>query len=386
MYPTITDLLNDLLGTSWQFPIQSFGFFVALSFLLANYLLAKELKRKEALGLLQPIIEERWEGKPASILEYILNALLGLVLGYKLVHAALNWQAFNAHVQEFVLSTQGNIIGGIAGAALFIYLKYRDSEKHKLATPILKKYKVYPHNRVSDIILLAFIGGLIGAKVFHNLENWQEFIKDPIENLIAFSGLTFYGGLIVAAALILIYAHKKNIGIGHLCDAAAPCLMLGYGVGRMGCHISGDGDWGITNLNPKPFSFLPDWAWAYTYPHNVNSEGIQIPDCWGAHCTQLPLPVWPTPLYECIIGIALFFILYKLGLKNKAPFWLFGIYLMLNGMERFLIEKIRVNTTYTIAGFRPTQAEIISVLLFLLGAFLVYKTHKVKSTTAPATQ
>ncbi len=153
-------------------------------------------------------------------------------------------------------------------------------------------------------------------------------------------------------------------------DSSAPALMLAYGVGRLGCHFAGDGDWGIDNLDPKPdwLSFLPDWAWAYHYPHNVISAGIPIEGCDGPHCYMLENPVFPTPLYEAVICVGLFGVLWMI--RNKVRFdpgIFFCIYLILNGMERFFIEKIRINSEYYIAGIKITQAEIISVMLALTG-------------------
>ena len=90
------------------------------------------------------------------------------------------------------------------------------------------------------------------VKLFHNLENIGEFIADPMGQLMAFSGLTFYGGLIAGAFAVIWYGRKYNIKPLNLADAAAPGLMLAYGVGRIGCQLSGDGDWGVTNLTTKP--------------------------------------------------------------------------------------------------------------------------------------
>ncbi|MEP7279781.1 MAG: prolipoprotein diacylglyceryl transferase family protein, partial [Bacteroidota bacterium] len=256
--------------------------------------------------------------------------------------------------------------------------------------------------------------GFIGAKIFDNLENWDRFIKDPIGNLISPSGLTFYGGLICAALAIWWYAKKHHIGFWHLNDAAAPALMLAYAIGRMGCQISGDGDWGILNsayisdrngvvalatksqfqlqlqanknffmhqfenldkvkhLGFKGMSFLPDWFFAFTYPHNVNKEGIPLPNCnWGDYCNVLPLPVYPTPLYEIIACLLLFGLIWLLRKKFNVAGTLFGFYLFINGIERFLIEKIRVNTKYESLPFQPTQAEIISLLLVITGIILM---------------
>jgi prolipoprotein diacylglyceryltransferase len=89
--------------------------------------------------------------------------------------------------------------------------------------------------------------GILGAKLFDNLENWDRFIQNPIGNLLSPSGLTFYGGLICAAIAICWYAAKKGIKLWHLVDSAAPALMIAYAIGRIGCQVSGDGDWGIYN-------------------------------------------------------------------------------------------------------------------------------------------
>ena len=104
--------------------------------------------------------------------------------------------------------------------------------------------------------MLAAVSGLIGAKIFHNLENMDAFLADPMGQLLSFSGLTFYGGLICGTAVVIWYAKKHNMHYKHIADAAAPGLMLAYGVGRMGCHFSGDGDWGINNLSPKQFRIV----------------------------------------------------------------------------------------------------------------------------------
>ena len=193
-----------------------------------------------------------------------------------------------------------------------------------------------------------------------------------------------YGGLIVGAATVIFYAKKNGIAPVHIIDATAPSLMLAYGAGRIGCQLSGDGDWGIDNLNPKPasLSFLPDWAWAYNYPHNVNSVGIPIPGCASKHCMMLENPVYPTPLYEAVICIGLFFVLWMLRKKISVPGILFCVYLLLNGSERFLIERIRVNAEYNFAGLAFTQAQLISALLIILGTAGIF--YFLKKRNQPA--
>ena len=262
-----------------------------------------------------------------------------------------------------------------------------------------------------------------GAKVFHNLENWDEFVADPIGSLISFSGLTFYGGLICAGIAIIVFAKRKGISIRHLADCFGPALIIAYAIGRIGCQVAGDGDWGILNsaykadstgtvqlANPgdlekaleanktyylqeefrgakslaeiphksyKAPSFLPTWMVAYTYPHNVNSMGAKLAGCDAKeHCNYLPVPVFPTPFYETIVCSLFFGLLIALRRRIKIPGALCSIYLILTGVERFFVEKIRVNTKYHDLPFQPTQAELISIGLILLGIALYFVTKK----------
>jgi phosphatidylglycerol---prolipoprotein diacylglyceryl transferase len=369
MYATISDLLNDLFGIYIPLPIQTFGFFVAISFLLAAWTLSVELKRKEAMGLLQSSKQIIQKGQPATPWDFVLYAIAGLLIGYKLLPAFTNYSSLVNNPQDFILSLKGSIPGAIIGAGIGFYLKYRENQQAKLEKNTTEEITIHPYQLVGNLTLVAAVSGLLGAKVFHNLENINELINNPVDALLSFSGLTMYGGLIVGGAGVIWYGVRNGIPWKHLIDAAAPGLMLAYGVGRIGCHMSGDGDWGIVNLASQPgwLSFLPDWTWAYNYPNNVLSEGIPIEGCVGRHCNMLPEPVYPTPLYEAVACISLFSVLWFLRQKVAIPGFIFSIYLIMNGIERFLIEKIRVNPDYHVGNASMTQAEIISVALFMLG-------------------
>jgi phosphatidylglycerol:prolipoprotein diacylglycerol transferase len=377
MYPNLYYAFRDIFGVEWSGLklVNSFGFFVAIAFIICAWVLTLELRRKQQQGLFVPTEETITIGAPAGIGELLLNFIIGFVFGYKIVGAFTIADALS-DPQSFILSGKGNLPVGLLVGLIFAALKWYEKNKQKLAKPEKRTVRIWPQDRVGDIVIYAALFGFLGAKIFHNLENWDDFVAHPFDSLVSFSGLTYYGGLICAGVAILLYARKQKIRIVHLLDAMATTMMLAYGLGRVGCQVAGDGDWGIVNLNPKPFSWLPDWMWAYQYPHNVVNEGVPIKDCVGQYCNQLAQPVYPTPFYEIVICLVLFFVLWSIRKRIRVPGQLFGLYLIFNGVERFFIEKIRVNTKYEFLPFHPTQAEIISLLLVLGGVILLVKAEK----------
>jgi prolipoprotein diacylglyceryl transferase len=385
MYPNLYYAFKDLFGV--DFPplrfINSFGFFVAIAFLVAAALLSIELRRKSKAGLLQPTEEQILVGQPASIGDLILNFFLGFILGYKILALFFLSSDATQDPQTFIFSTMGNWPLGIGMGLLFAGLKWWEKRKHQLPKAEKRTVRIWPQDRVGEITILALIFGLLGAKLFDIFENWSDFLKHPSDYILSPAGLTFYGGLICAAIAIILYARKHKISLRHLADSVAPSLMIAYAIGRIGCQVSGDGDWGIANKNANPFNWLPDWMWAYTYPHNVNEAGVSIPGCVGRYCNQLAEPHYPTPFYETVVCFILFGILWSLRKKLKPFGAVFALYLILNGIERFFIEKIRVNNRLDIFGFQPTQAEVISIFLIVTGIILwVFLAKKYKATPA----
>lgn len=363
MFPDLSYVFQYFFGAHLPFlsVIKTFGFFVALAFWAGSTVLKRELQRKEALGELQPEL-----------------------------------------------------------------IPDNNSKKKKVQHDSTPSYHwVYPHQRIGELIMIALLAGLVGAKVFNALESWDDFTRDPLGNLLSGSGLTFYGGLLLSSIVMLWYLKKHHIAILPFCDAIAPSLMLAYGIGRLGCHFAGDGDWGIFNsayisasdgtlhqgslaqyhqaIASAPdyiassfhsygqiphFSLvapsgIPRWMVAMNYPHNIAGEGIPIAGCAQTYCEVLPVGVFPTALYEAVICCALFGILWMLRKRFTAPLRLFGAYLVMNGLERFLVEKIRVDYQYDWGWLHPTQAEIISTVLILLGCFLMVKRNKAVKVPSP---
>lgn len=377
MYPTIYDAFKDLFGFDIPFLqiANTFGFFVAIAFLAANYVMILDLRRKEKEGILSPQLKTVKLGFPLPISDYIVNGLIGFIFGYKILPLIFDSSVLQKGPQDYIFSLQGNWLVGILLTGLLLFLKWREDKKQRLPEQGEQEVVVHPWQHMGYITLVAALTGILGAKVFHWLEYWEDFVADPIGNLFSASGLTFFGGLICGGAGVLWVAHKKGIRPLHMLDVGGPAMMLSYGIGRLGCHFSGDGDWGIVNNSPKPswLSFIPDWFWGYNYPNNVSHEcdptGGSMP-CNFETTPFLQLPVFPTPMYESLAAIALFGVLWLLRKKIKPAGALFGIYLMMAGVERFFIEQIRVNSTYDWGVLQPTQAEIISVVLFIGGAAL----------------
>ncbi|MEZ7838569.1 MAG: prolipoprotein diacylglyceryl transferase [Flavobacteriales bacterium] len=382
MFPTLSHLIEYLTGVFIPLPFKTFGFFIALAFLAGSYFISKDLTEKNDSGLIPSTKKKVIKGKPTETKDLIKHALTGLLIGFKGLFAYYNYSYFIDDTFSFLFSVQGStsgaVIGLVLGLAYGLYLK----KTNPFTELVEEEQEVKPQELTANLLLISAGAGLFGAKIFHQLENWDTFIADPMGQLLSGGGLTFYGGLICGAAAVIIYVKQYGIKTGIIADAMAAPLMLAYGIGRIGCHTSGDGDWGIVNLNSKPdfLRFLPDWMWAYTYPNNVIRAGERMAECTdplGVYCYELANPVYPTAVYEAIMGIILFTIIWKLRNSFSKPGMLFSLYLVFNGLERFSIEKIRINNELY-NGL--TQAEMISAGLVVLGLSLFFWLKNRKTT------
>jgi prolipoprotein diacylglyceryl transferase len=395
MYPDLSYLAHALFGTqpdNWLSIFKTFGFFLAIAFLASAVVFYIELKRKAKEGFYVPTKEMMTEGAPATLGEIVSNAVVGLLLAGKGLYAYLNYETFRADPASVILSGKMHWLAGLLGAAALGGLTWWDAHRKRKYPPVEREVLIYPHDRISEMTVWAAVGGIVGAKVFDLFDNWESFLRDPMGSLLSGGGLAFFGGLVLGFILVVWYMWRKKIPFWPAADAVAPALTAGYGVGRIGCQLSGDGDWGIVNTAPQPgwLSWLPDSWWATRYPHNVLNRvdtdpvpSVSIPDCSWDYCFQLSDPVYPTPLYEVLMMALVFGILWMLRKRLKVPGMLFFIYLALIAVERFLIEKIRVNVIHDVLGMKLTQAEIISIVLFLIslaGGYFVWQKNKKAET------
>ncbi len=233
-----------------------------------------------------------------------------------------------------------------------------------------------PKDLASSLLFWAFIGGLAGAKLFHLLEHPEEFLADPLGAVFSPAGLTFHGGFIVAAIAFILVLRRRRIPIRRVADAIAPALILAYGIGRIGCHLAGDGDYGIPT----------DVPWAVTYPKGTVPTLARLnPELRRKYEELFPgrpvpddIPVHPTPIYEFLASVAIFAFLWQLRRKIHPEGRLFALYLTLAGIERFLVEFIRLNPTY----WGLSQAQWVSLVAIGVGVFLWFQRQR-SNTSAP---
>jgi prolipoprotein diacylglyceryltransferase len=390
MYPTLYHAFLDLFGIEIGFLklFNSFGFFVVIAFLTGAYILKLEIDRKTSEGVIPVITKKVKRGSKPSLMSYVSNSLLGALLGFKFLYLVLDSGDALADPPAFLLSFTGSWFGAILGAALFYWLRTQEVKKEAKEFPkeVEVEYTLTSKEHASNIAMTAALWGFLGAKLFfivedpdHVISFFTEFSVDSI-----LSGLTVFGGLILGGGMVLYYFKKNGIPVFAGADAAALAYILSYGVGRIGCQVSGDGDWGIANTLPKPnwLSWAPDWIWAYDYPNNVNgvhgfsekggymgkviSPEMNYPIFEG-YGTYLDPAVYPTPIYELFMASAIFFLLWMLRKRIKALGVIFFLVLFFNGIERFFVEKIRVNEELTLFGIEATQAEFIAFSLILAG-------------------
>jgi phosphatidylglycerol:prolipoprotein diacylglycerol transferase len=195
-----------------------------------------------------------------------------------------------------------------------------------------------PPDWAYELVFVALIGGVVGARLDFVIENYDSASDDLLGNLFSGSGLIWYGGAIGGAIAVVLWARWRKMLNLSLLDLCAPSLAIGYAIGRIGCQVSGDGDYGI------PW----DGPWAMAYPDGTVPTDV---------------PVHPTPIYETVaMGLATY-VLWRLRTRFQ-PGLLFALYLLLAGTERFLIEFIRRNDDVAIG---LTQAQLLSVAMIVAG-------------------
>ena len=168
-------------------------------------------------------------------------------------------------------------LGALVAGACFHAELGRLYRAGKIRAAWVRGAEVPPQQVVSDFMVVVMIAGVVGARLFHILEHTGQFMADPMSMIFTRSGLSIFGGLIVGTLAGMVCVRRWRLPVRPLLDAAAPAMMIGYAIGRIGCQVSGDGDWGtVADMALKP-DWLPTWLWAQTYDNNIFGEVIAAP-------------------------------------------------------------------------------------------------------------
>jgi phosphatidylglycerol:prolipoprotein diacylglycerol transferase len=216
-----------------------------------------------------------------------------------------------------------------------------------------------------DVVWYAALGGILGAKIYYLFLYWPETVADPWHALTSRAGLVWYGGFILAALLIWLRLRSRKLPVLRFGDAIAPALALGYAVGRVGCFLVGDDYGGPTD---KP--------WGVAFPHgappstafNLRQFGVRVPA--GIPDDQV-MTVHPTQIYEVLITLVIFAILWRLRKRVSTNGVLWFSYMAMAGVERYVVEIFRAKDDRFLGPL--TIAQLISLFVSGIGIAMVLK-------------
>jgi phosphatidylglycerol:prolipoprotein diacylglycerol transferase len=195
-----------------------------------------------------------------------------------------------------------------------------------------------------NLLVWIFVAGLVGSRLLSLLNDPAAVLEDPLHEILAGAGFVWYGGLLAGTATAFLLTRRYGIRFGTLVECTAPGLAIGQAIGRIGCHVAGDGDWGVTT----------DLPWGVAYTQAIvgwdYAPGVRV---------------HPTPLYEAAAYTLVFLVLWRLRTRNPPEGTLFSVYLIGSSLARFAIEFIRINPKVALG---LSQAQWIALLLMTCGA------------------
>lgn len=206
---------------------------------------------------------------------------------------------------------------------------------------------------LGNFLIAAMVGGMVGAKIVYVFENvpLSELLRNPIPHLFSRGGFTYYGGLFGGALLMWIVAYKNKMSFWTLGDTIAPAVAIAYALARVGCFLVGD-DYGVPSNLP----------WAIAFPKGLPPTDVRV---------------HPTQIYEIILSLIIFIYLWKIRKKDAPTGWLFSLFLILAGIERFLVEIVRDTTPSPIPHI--SIAQLMSIVLILVGIIKLVQVRALKA-------
>jgi len=217
----------------------------------------------------------------------------------------------------------------------------------------------FPPELASSVVVWGAIAGIVGARIYDVFDNWPAYRTDLPSIVLSGSGFVWYGGLIGGIISTWIVARYYKVSFLTVADMCAPALILGQAFGRMGCQLSGDGDWGAPSKVP----------WAMAYPNAIVGWNERTVLALNSHNELVSgfypgVRVHPTPIYEVILYTTIFFVLWSLRKKINVEGRILCLYLILGGAARFLVEFLRINPRVFLG---LSEAQLISLLMITAG-------------------
>jgi phosphatidylglycerol:prolipoprotein diacylglycerol transferase len=218
----------------------------------------------------------------------------------------------------------------------------------------------YNPDFANAVVVWGAIAGIAGARIYDVFDNWPLYRANPWSIFFSGAGFIWYGGLVAGILATLLVARRYKVPILTALDMCAPALILGQAFGRMGCQLSGDGDWGLPSTLP----------WAMAYPHAIvgwNAQSVlKLDDQNQLVSGFFPgVRVHPAPVYEVIMYVSIFLVLWSLRKKTTVEGRILYLYLMLAGLARFLAEFVRINPRVL---WGLSEAQFISIVMMAAGA------------------
>ncbi|HEY6395615.1 MAG TPA: prolipoprotein diacylglyceryl transferase [Candidatus Binataceae bacterium] len=216
----------------------------------------------------------------------------------------------------------------------------------------------------SSVVVWAAILGIVGSRVYDIFDNLSYYLADPKSMIFSGSGFVWYGGLFGGIFATWLVARRYKIPWLKTADMCAPALAVGQAFGRIGCHLSGDGDWGLPSNLP----------WAVSYTKAIvgwnSATVLKLDDHYRLVSGYFPgVRVHPAPLYETTLYFIVFAILWSLRKKVHPDGRLLYLYLMLGGLSRFIVEFVRINPR---VFYGLSEAQLIAIGMMLTGAVAWY--------------
>lgn len=272
------------------------------------------------------------------------------------------------HLGPLTIPTFGLMVA--TGLLVAAYVLQADLDRRRegfLKRGYLRETKEPSHHDEGFLVIgIAGISGLVGAKLYHAFQDPSTWKAE----LVSRYGFAWFGGFLGGFVALWFLAKHYGIPVLEFMDVCSPAASVGYAIGRIGCLLSGDGDYGIPTRLP--------WGMSFPYPATVPTTGPWDPESHSGVCNKFGLPenctVHPTPIYEFLIWMLIAVILWQMGkkaLNGEAAGKVFSYYLILTGIARLLIEFIRINPR---SFFGMSNAQTASLVSIVLGIILAFQT------------